>query len=659
MASKARDLSNFISVATIDASEIASNAITADKIADVAVTHAKLHTDMNLSGKTLTFATNQISGNAIDGGVISNFASTGIDDNSSATAVTINSSGNVGIGTASPTAMIDLSKSGTGDYSTIRFSNTGASGKRYEIGLGGNTSSAGYSNNLYFYDSTASALRMVLDSSGNVGIGTNSPWAKMQVQITDTGGPGSGSAAGMWLRNGSGTAGQAFNMYWGNSQSAAAGSIALVVDDNTNNYGSIQFQTRTSSGGYGTKLAIASNGNVGIGTTTPDAKLEVNGTFKQGQYVRIPLSLNWSNAIANATAKISLGTSAFWGTIKVTVTAQYSNANASGVYSKIYSCGLNSNSPYTNSSQIAENGGETSKHFQLENYMSWDSTNSEWYLGIHHLEASGNRSDILLEAWCASDTFANNLLTAYTSSVTTDSNIAFKRPEYSSYTISQVHAVGSENNYVHDGLQLLFDAHHGFINGQAPYCLITGTTATMAGTASTTKQNIGGVNCLEISDDGSVQWPGKVQGTPRTYEIWVYHKDANPDGRNWESYFDDASSESVLFGKQGSTNLLSVYTAGSAADVVRGQKWFQAAYTIDDTSQNYSVRLFFNGELVDQDYNSLARTLSAAGSTLYMGGDAGGECLNGYIALARVYNRALSNEELRQNFDNNRERFGI
>ena len=100
MASKARDLSNFISVATIDASEIASNAITADKIADVAVTHAKLHTDMNLSGKTLTFATNQISGNAIDGGVISNFASTGIDDNSSATAVTINSSGNVSVTTS-------------------------------------------------------------------------------------------------------------------------------------------------------------------------------------------------------------------------------------------------------------------------------------------------------------------------------------------------------------------------------------------------------------------------------------------------------------------------------------------------------------------------------------------------------------------------------
>ena len=101
--SKARDLSNFISDATVDASEIA----------DLAVTHAKLHTDMNLSSKTLTFAANQISGNAIDGGVISNFASTGIDDNSSATAVTILSGGNVGIGASSPNYPLEVEATGT------------------------------------------------------------------------------------------------------------------------------------------------------------------------------------------------------------------------------------------------------------------------------------------------------------------------------------------------------------------------------------------------------------------------------------------------------------------------------------------------------------------------------------------------------------------
>lgn len=108
--------------------------------------------------------------------------------------------------------------------------------------------------------------RMVIETGGKVAFGSDDPWAKMHLQINDSGGPGSGSSAGMWLRNSSGSAGQAFNMFWGNTESSAAGSIALVVDDNTNNYGSIQFQTR-SSGGYSTKMEIDGTGNVLVGTT--------------------------------------------------------------------------------------------------------------------------------------------------------------------------------------------------------------------------------------------------------------------------------------------------------------------------------------------------------------------------------------------------------
>ena len=84
---------------------------------------------------------------------------------------------NLGIGTSSPGAQLQLNRSGTGDYTTFRLSNSGASGKTYEIGVGGNTAAAGYANNLYFYDSTAGALRMVLDTSGNLGLGvTPSAW---------------------------------------------------------------------------------------------------------------------------------------------------------------------------------------------------------------------------------------------------------------------------------------------------------------------------------------------------------------------------------------------------------------------------------------------------------------------------------------------------
>lgn len=52
---------------------------------------------LNLVNGTLSLADDQISGAKIDGGVISNFASTGIDDNAGATTVTITAGNNVGI----------------------------------------------------------------------------------------------------------------------------------------------------------------------------------------------------------------------------------------------------------------------------------------------------------------------------------------------------------------------------------------------------------------------------------------------------------------------------------------------------------------------------------------------------------------------------------
>jgi hypothetical protein len=92
----------------------------------------------------------------------------------SLTAVTVSASANVGIGTSSPAEKLEVEFSANGyilaDNSTdtntgIKFANTG---RTYGIFTDGGS---GSSNSLRFYDFTASAERLRLDSAGNLGLG--------------------------------------------------------------------------------------------------------------------------------------------------------------------------------------------------------------------------------------------------------------------------------------------------------------------------------------------------------------------------------------------------------------------------------------------------------------------------------------------------------
>ena len=78
-------------------------------------------TSIDLSGQTLTLGNDSVSGDAIDGGTISNFASTGIDDNATSTQVTVTDLGpTFGAGDAIVTG--DLTVNGT--LTSINTTNT-------------------------------------------------------------------------------------------------------------------------------------------------------------------------------------------------------------------------------------------------------------------------------------------------------------------------------------------------------------------------------------------------------------------------------------------------------------------------------------------------------------------------------------------------------
>lgn len=86
------------------------------------------------------------------------------------TAVTIDSSQNVGVGASTMVEKLNVSASGI--TSGINLTNTGTSGRSYSIFS--TSTGASTVGSLGFYDATAAAYRMVIDSSGRLLVGTTS-----------------------------------------------------------------------------------------------------------------------------------------------------------------------------------------------------------------------------------------------------------------------------------------------------------------------------------------------------------------------------------------------------------------------------------------------------------------------------------------------------
>jgi hypothetical protein len=195
------------------------------------------------------------------------------------------STGNVGIGTTSPAQTLEIHNSDASDYTDFGLKGTG---HKYVIGVG-NDSVSTVNDKLYFYDNDNTAFRMVLDTSGNLGIGTTSPGAQLHNYSTST--------QNVWL-SGYGTLAQ---NTWGAGHGifAAADNGLLISKANAANDTNRLFSFYHDAGGnaemymYNTSMtntvkidssgvSYLNGGNVGIGTTAPTKKLEISGAGGSG-----------------------------------------------------------------------------------------------------------------------------------------------------------------------------------------------------------------------------------------------------------------------------------------------------------------------------------------------------------------------------------------
>ena len=203
--------------------------------------------------------------------------------NSSSPDLTIDSNGRIGVGTETPSELLHVSGTGVGPlklHSTnasgayIRLSNVDTDADPDHVWIGAQ------GNDTKFYQSN-SLLSMIIKSDGKVGIGTSSPASKLHVKKDDS--TAFSASSSTWhnilvsnenTTGGTRTAGIAFEL---NGYHANAGTgIAAVKNGTADDYGAdLAFITRPQSAVAEERLRITDTGNVGIGRTTPQSKLEV------------------------------------------------------------------------------------------------------------------------------------------------------------------------------------------------------------------------------------------------------------------------------------------------------------------------------------------------------------------------------------------------
>jgi hypothetical protein len=186
--------------------------------------------------------------------------------------------GNVGIGNTSPTLgklqltgdNNQLAVHTTGTYSSIYFFN-GGSDRAALYCSSTETHLEGRGSSGLYFGGAVSQNHMVITSGGNVGIGTTAMWNNeiLSVQRVSNGTLSSVPALLRLTNQGSGRVAKLLMT----DSAIIDGIICMVPVNSTDSYFSFGFAGYTESG-----LVVRSNGNVGIGTTSPATKLHIQGS---------------------------------------------------------------------------------------------------------------------------------------------------------------------------------------------------------------------------------------------------------------------------------------------------------------------------------------------------------------------------------------------
>jgi hypothetical protein len=256
-----------------------------------------------------------LSGNGSTGNVVINNANNvggDIDIQSRSTsAIYIKGGGNVGIGTTSPLARLDVAGANNATVPLLQVSSV---------------------------SSFATTTRFMVTNGGQVGIGTSSPATGYNLAIN-------GNASAIYLDSGS-----------GRSDTIATGNTSgtLLVTSNTDNNATtsaVSINARSYTGGAVTtrnlfgiqsdgveKITVASTGFLGIGTTSPSYPLDIVKSNSSFDVARI--TNTGANFTATLLAQNDIGNQAIFGIAGSTRVAGTGGPNGIGYFGTVSNIGL-------------------------------------------------------------------------------------------------------------------------------------------------------------------------------------------------------------------------------------------------------------------------------------------------------------------------------
>ena len=173
----------------------------------------------------------------------------------------INASGNVGIGTSSPDANVQI------------MNNDGSS---YRFGFGGTSDVYLDADNVFIRTDNGGANTATFTTTG-LGIGTNSPSQPLEIHEASSTTTANDGGVGIVIKNTNNTDNNQASLEFLNSGGTKTASIISTFIDHSTDEGALSFAVGDGGGSFGEAMRITANKRIGIGTSSPSGLFHVKG----------------------------------------------------------------------------------------------------------------------------------------------------------------------------------------------------------------------------------------------------------------------------------------------------------------------------------------------------------------------------------------------